>query len=78
MTIYTVTLIEKQVRTNEPEVHVFTNENDARSFAFTWMHVYSGLSTRAQFTMSYEEMEEYCLDHNICSVDIESHKIKLP
>jgi len=78
MTIYTVTLITLQVRVNEPQVWVFTKDEDAQSFAFTWMYNQSGLSPRAQFTMSYEQMEDFCISQDICTVDIQSHRINLP
>ena len=76
--VYTLTLINQQVRTNEPEVHVFTTIEAAKSFAFTWMYIESGLAPRSQFTMSYQEMNDYCAENDICVVDIKSHTIHLP
>lgn len=73
MTIYTVTLITLQVRTNEPEVHVFTNEEEAKQFALTWME---GLLPDVR--LYFEAMKEYCMRYDVCSVDIQSHFINLP
>tara|TARA_Y100000114_G_scaffold139702_1_gene143947 strand:+ start:352 stop:579 length:228 start_codon:yes stop_codon:yes gene_type:complete len=73
MTIYTVTLINRQVRTNEPEVHVFTNVEEAKQFALTWME-----ELLPDVRLDFEAMEEYCTHHDVCSVDIQSHFINLP
>lgn len=73
MTIYTVTLINQQVRTNEPEVHVFTNEEEAKQFALTWME-----ELLPDVRLHFEAMEEYCTRYDVCSVDIQSHFINLP
>ena len=80
MTIYTVTLITLQVRTNEPEVHVFTNKEAAQSFAFTWMITQADLDPNdwAGYDISYEQMEYFCIRKDICTVDIQSHSINLP
>ena len=73
MTVYTVTLINQQVRTNEPEVHVFTNEEEAKQFALTWME-----ELLPDVRLHFEAMEEYCMRYDVCIIDIQSHKIKLP
>lgn len=78
MTIYTVILITHRYRVNKPQVWVFNNQTDAESFAYTWMHNQSGLAPRSQFTMSYDELEQHCIDRDICSVDIQSHRVRIP
>jgi len=75
MTIYTVTLIELQVRTNEPEVHVFTNKEAGKQFAFIWMQEQSSHFGKP---LTFQEMLQHCTDNDICIVEIQSHQINLP
>ena len=85
MTIYHLILLSQQYRVNEPQVWVFTNHTDAELFAYTWMYnqIYNADRSKfadplAHWLGSYDDLEQHCIDRDICKIDIQSHRVRIP
>ena len=76
MTIYTLVLIKHTKKTPIPQVHVFNNFKDARSFAFDWMFDLTNKHPMDKEQMDFHMLNLYCLSEDLCTIEIKSHIIK--
>ena len=69
-----VYVLQYRLSGEDYQVTVFTNEDDAKQFAFVWLHEQSSYSQLGK-RLKLDEMEEYCAEHDIAYIEITKHKL---
>lgn len=69
-----VYVLQYRLSGEDYQVAVFTNIEDARQFAFVWLHEQTSYSQLGK-QLNVDEMEEYCAEHDIAYIEISVHKL---
>lgn len=70
----TIHVLQYRRSGDDYSVRVFTNKENAKRFAFVWLHEQSDYSQLGK-RLKLDEMENYCAEHDIAYIEITTHNL---